>query len=52
VAVLGDDEIRVSHAVDQRNNSRTVGGKKTMMTRIKMGVAGNCPAGLKKMDDP
>jgi hypothetical protein len=52
VVALGDDEIRMGHAVDERNNSRTVGSKMMMVTRIMMGVAGNCPAGLEKMDDP
>jgi hypothetical protein len=45
VVALGDDEIRMGHVVDERNNSRTVGDKM-------MGTAGNCPTGLEKMDDP
>jgi hypothetical protein len=49
LVALGDDEIRMGHVVEGRNNSRTVGDKMMMTTRIMMGAVGNCPAGL---DDP
>ena len=50
---MGDGEIRMGRVVDERNNSRTVGGKMMMVTaRIVMDAAGNYPAGLEKTDDP